>query len=70
MISNIRKDQSGVASQTPRVPGGAVSSIRCSRFFLAAHAFEHLCTFLCKNGKNLISHSLNHNNSMGCVSGF
>jgi hypothetical protein len=26
--------------------------------------------FLCKNGKNLISRSLNNNNSMGCVFGF
>src|ERR1017187_1697834 len=65
----IRKDRSGVASQTPRVPGGAASPIRWSGLFLAVHAFEHLCTFLCKNGKNLIFHSLNDNDSMGCVSG-
>ena len=48
---------------------GAASPIRWSGLFLAVHAFEHLCTFLCKNGKNLISHSLNDNDSMVCVSG-
>jgi hypothetical protein len=36
---------------------------------LAAQAFERLWMWLCKNGKNLISHSLNDNDSMGCISG-
>jgi hypothetical protein len=34
---------------------------------VVAHAFEHLWVFLWKTGKNLISHSLSNNDSMGCV---
>ena len=30
----------------------------------------HLWMLLWKNGLNLINHSLNENDSMGCVSGF
>lgn len=35
---------------------------------IAAQVFEHLWMQLCKNGKNLIFHSLNDNDSMGCIS--
>ena len=34
----------------------------------AARAFEGLWMFLCKNGKQLVSHSLSNHGSMGCVS--
>ena len=36
----------------------------CARSLVAC-IFEHLWKFLCKNGKNLISHSLSDNDSIG-----
>ena len=44
--------------------------IPCAHCLRLGYAFEHLWTLLCKNGKNLIFHSLSDDDSLVCVSGF
>jgi hypothetical protein len=58
-----------VTTMRDQFPGVKMLTWFPHTFLVATHAFEHLWMFLCKNGKNLISHSLSNNDSTGYVSG-
>ena len=60
-----------VTTMRDRFPGVKMLAWFLHTFFFVVpvRAFERLWMFLWENGKNLISHSLSDNDSMGCVSG-